>query len=321
MVFLVKDKIFAGIFGLIVGDALGVPHEFKPRNVFDENPVIDMVGYGTYNQPAGTWSDDSSMILATLDSLANGLNYEDIMDNFVKWLENAEYTPFNEVFDVGNGTRLAIGKYLSGEEALLSGGFDSRSNGNGSLMRILPISYYLFFKFEQKRISEDEEMAIIHNLSSLTHRHKRSQMACGIYVKIAIELLKEESSLKIAIQKGILSSKIYYSSKIEFSHQLKYFDRIFSGELANLKKDEINSSGYVVDTIEATIWILLNTKSYKDAVLLGVNLGEDTDTTAAVVGGLAGIYYGYDSIPNEWLNKLCKKEFIHDLILSFEWSK
>ena len=115
-----KLNIESGILGLVVGDALGVPHEFNPRVHFDENPVTDMVGYGTYNLPPGTWSDDSSLTLATLDSLANGLDYNDIMEKFLSWYKDAEYTPYDEVFDIGGTTRIAISNFNNAKYALSS---------------------------------------------------------------------------------------------------------------------------------------------------------------------------------------------------------
>jgi ADP-ribosyl-[dinitrogen reductase] hydrolase len=172
-----KDKIFGGIFGLIVGDALGVPVEFVPREVLKKNPVTDMIGYGTYNQPPGTWSDDSSLTLCLVDSLCNGFNLNDIAKKFIKWYEEAYWTPFGEVFDVGNTTRIAINNLIYGIPPEKAGPSDEKSNGNGSLMRILPISFYV------KNLDLDEQFDIPHKVSSITHGHPRSLIACGYYVQ------------------------------------------------------------------------------------------------------------------------------------------
>lgn len=326
-----KLNIESGILGLVVGDALGVPHEFNPRHHFDDNPVTDMVGYGTYSQPAGTWSDDSSLTLATLDSLSNGLDYDDMMDKFLSWYKYAEYTPYDEVFDIGGTTRIAIFNFNDGKDALLSGCDGEHDNGNGSLMRILPVAFFIYYLKEKLSISEEEEFSIIHNVSALTHAHKRSKLGCGIYVKIAIEILKyknldnenfsigkETESLESLIDKGIDAAKEYYFANEEFKHQKEHYGVIFNHDVKNLEREDIRGSGYVVRSLIASIWCLLHTNSYKEAVLEAINLGEDTDTTAAIVGGIAGLYYGVEDIPKDWLAKIAKLDYIEELITNFD---
>ena len=133
------NKIYNGIMGLVVGDALGVPVEFKKRDTYT---VTDMTGYGTYNQPPGTWSDDSSLTLATLDSMVKlgKIDPADIMQNFFYWLNDGMFTPYGKVFDVGGGTRRAISRYANGKEPAKCGGKTRMDNGNGALMRILPVA-------------------------------------------------------------------------------------------------------------------------------------------------------------------------------------
>jgi ADP-ribosylglycohydrolase len=125
--------------GLCIGDALGVPFEFKSRDELSENPVIDMTGYGTYNLKAGAWSDDTSLNLCLMDSLIKELNYYDILSKFQRWYKNGEYSATDICFDIGNTTRFAIENFENKVEPLMCGGLDAQSNGNGSLMRILPI--------------------------------------------------------------------------------------------------------------------------------------------------------------------------------------
>ena len=324
-----KENIKSGILGLVVGDALGVPHEFNPRVHFDENPVTDMVGYGTYNLPPGTWSDDSSLTLATLDSLANGLDYNDIMEKFLSWYEDGKYTPYGNVFDIGRTTYRAIFNFNIDKDACIDGCDGEKDNGNGSLMRILPIAFFIYYLKEKLSISKKEEFSIIHNVSALTHAHKRSKLGCGIYVKIAIEILKykddnknsligkEKESLESLIDKGIESAKEYYFNDNDFKHQKEHYIVIFNHDVKNLERADIRGSGYVVRSLIASIWCLLHTNSYKEAVLEAVNLGEDTDTTAAIVGGIAGLYYGIDDIPKEWLAKIAKLDYIEELITNF----
>lgn len=319
------EKIKAVMIGHAVGDALGVPVEFASREEVDANPVEDMEGFGTYPYPAGTWSDDTSMSVAALDSLAKGeIDLDEIMCNFGKWLHDGDYTPSGETFDAGRTCVKAIVNYFANNtKAIESGGTDEYSNGNGSLMQIHPFSLFLYTK-------GNFDLQIIHNASALTHAHKRSQMACGIYSFVLWELLKSPS--KAAVVRGLSKAKRFYHEWDEMKSYYKMlFRRIGLTELhfedpdtfERAKHDEIKSSGYVVDTIEAAIWCLMNTHSYKECVLTAVNLGDDTDTIAAISGGLAGALYGYEAIPQEWRNTLIKRDYIEEMCerANETWSK
>lgn len=313
------EKIKAVMLGHAIGDALGVPVEFCSREELDENPVTDMQGWGSYPVPEGSWSDDTSMALATLDSLAKGkVNYNDIMLNFVKWASFDEYTPTGEMFDIGRTCLSAIRNYLSsdGSDALKSGLNDEYSNGNGSLMRIHPLSLFLYYN----GLDSEEYMYVIHNGSSLTHAHERSKMACGIYTFILWELLT--NPCKASVIKALNRARRFYMKYDEYpiydDMLMKRIGWIYRhseniGDHREVTRDEIRSAGYVVDTIEAAVWCLLTTSSYTDCVLKAVNLGDDTDTVAAIAGGLAGALYGYDSIPNDWLSQLKKKNYIEKM--------
>ena len=331
------NSIKSGIIGAIVGDALGLPVQFIPREYRDEDPVTDMRGNGAFGKPAGSWSDDSSLILATVDGLSASLkelddaedlslneiiDYEIIMKNFSNWLNKGEFTPYGYAYDIGGATMDGIGRYDEGCEALKSGGIGERDNGNGSLMRILPIAFFIYSLSRKHSFDEHDKMEAVHNLSSLTHRHKRSQLCCGIYVNIALEFIEnyeKENGLGLEelIANGINKSKEYYYNNPSFEGELHHFDRVFSLNIQNLPRDEIKSGGYTISSLEASIWCLLNNNSYKDTVLEAVNLGHDTDTTACIVGGLAGIYYGYDEIPADWINQLARLDYIEELVNEF----
>jgi ADP-ribosylglycohydrolase len=137
----VENNILNAVMGVCVADALGVPVEFIDRKTLSKEPVTYMRSYGTHNQKAGIWSDDTSMTLCLIDSLSKGLDYKDIMTNFIKWINNGEYTAHGVVFDVGNATRKALRRFEGGKAPLNCGGLSENDNGNGSLMRILPILY------------------------------------------------------------------------------------------------------------------------------------------------------------------------------------
>lgn len=326
------DIIKAGIFGTVVGDALGVPVEFSSRGQRKEDPVKDMRAYGTHNQPKGTWSDDSSMMLATLDSIIQrgGIRYDDIMEKFRLWLLRGDYTPHGDVFDAGGTCTSAISKYRPGVDARECGGTNERSNGNGSLMRIMPVSLYVGFDedFWKDSVLEDE-VDKVQGVSSLTHAHPRSLMGCVIYTAICHELIyRNDKPLLFTVQYAVDKTLEFYANAWE---AYSWFDDAFLTEIRAGKYDrlrdltsfkdlpdtEIRGSGYVVDCLESSIWCLLNSESYADCVLKAVNLGEDTDTTAVVTGGLAGLYYGYDNIPKDWIDAIVSKEWIRNLCESF----
>ena len=306
-----------GMLGLIVGDALGVPVEFMSRTELMKNPVTGMREYGTHHQPRGTWSDDSSMALAEQDSIrtVGTIDYTDMMERFSRWCMYGEYTPFGEVFDIGIATSRALMNYAKGIAPLESGGKTEWDNGNGSLMRILPVCLYLFERQKKVCTSENESIYIIHAVSALTHAHVRSQIACGIYYFLVKAILEEEGSLEKRLQKGMERAYQYYRQDLSNHRELENYKRLADlSEFKENPKEGIKSSGYVVDTLEAAVWCLLHSHSYKETVLMAVNLGEDTDTVGAVAGGLAGLYYKEEGIPKEWLQVLQRREWIEEVL-------
>lgn len=306
-----------GMLGLIVGDALGVPVEFMSRTELMKNPVTGMREYGTHHQPRGTWSDDSSMALAELDSIRTlgNIDYTDMMERFSRWCMYGEYTPFGEVFDIGIATSRALMNYAKGIAPLESGGKTEWDNGNGSLMRILPVCLYLFKRQKKVCTSENESIYMIHAVSALTHAHVRSQIACGIYYFLVKAILEEEGSLENRLQKGMDRAYQYYRQDLSNHRELENYKRLADlSEFKENPKEGIKSSGYVVDTLEAAVWCLLHSHSYKETVLMAVNLGEDTDTIGAVAGGLAGLYYKEEGIPQEWIQVIQRREWIEEVL-------
>ncbi len=294
--------IKGAVLGHVIGDAVGVPVEFVPRQKLERHPVYHMLSNGTHNMPKGTWSDDSSMMLCTLASIIvkQDVDFEDIMTRFSQWAKNGYMTPHGKPFGIGRTTLKSIAKFWRGESAIKCGCISEKDNGNGSLMRILPISIFNSFS----NLDMDAKIKKIHMVSALTHAHDRSCIACGIYNFIFEEIVRTQN--KSAISLGLEKAKEYYQS----SSEIKVFERLFKTDFSVLKNSGIKSSGYVVDTLEAAVWSLLNSDNYKDAVLCAVNLGEDTDTIAAIAGGLAGALYGYDNLPREWVDDTLDKEKI-----------
>ena len=306
------SKIKDSLFGFAIGDAIGVPIEFESRNKLMNNPVTSMLGYGSYDVPEGTWSDDTAMTLATMDSIikTNGcINYNDIADRFCNWLNNAEYTATNQVFDIGITTKYSLMRYWDNKtDATKCGGTGVNENGNGSLMRMLPIALYCYYK----NLKDEEILKIVKDVSSITHAHERSIMGCYIYVRYIMFLLYGKD-------KFAAYSMIKCLDYTMFSEEENIvYSRILKEDIFKVDLNDIKSSGYVVETLETVLWIILNCNNYNESIIGAINLGGDTDTIGAITGSIAGILYGYDKISDKWLNKLRNKEYLDNIIKDFE---
>ena len=298
-----KDIVINGIMGFIIGDALGVPLEFKKRDLFKNNKVTDMISSDRVGAK-GVWSDDSSMVIATMKSIIDNkgkINYESIMDNFILWVSNKDFIATDKAFGIGRATFFALGNYHNKRyEKITDCGMKGFNyNGNGSLMRILPIAYYCYYK----KLNDDEIYNLVKGISSLTHSHEISILGCFIYVLLVIELLsgKEKENAYSDVRK--------YNYRKYFSlENVRYYERLLNNDISKLDVDSISSMGFVVDTLEAVIWCFINNNSYDKCVIEAINLGNDSDTIGALVGGLSGIYYG--NLPSKWLDSIVKKDYL-----------
>lgn len=309
------SKIKSILFGIAVGDAIGVPVEFKSREYLIKYPVNDMIGYGTYNKPPGTFSDDTSLTFALVESLIEGYDLNDIAQNMVKWYDEAFWTADGDVFDVGRTTSSSIDNIKNNIEPSLSGESHEYSNGNGSLMRIAPLVFILISKPIDKRFQITKEV------SSITHGHIRSIIGCFYFLEFLRYLLlnnleKYEIYHKLQVEIPEFLSKYLKETGLGLN-ELSYFDRLLEENIYELSVEDISSSGYVVDTIEAVIWCFLNTNDFKEAVLKAVNLGEDSDTIASITGALMGLSHGFDNIPTKWVKMLAKSDEIDNLAIRF----
>lgn len=264
-----RDLMRSCIYGLAVGDALGVPYEFCERGTFE---CTDMVGDGTHGQHAGTWSDDTSMALCICSSIKR-LAYIDVADiagRFRQWLEHGDYTCDGRVFDVGMTCKRAI-----------STGVPAKSYddcGNGSLMRTAPLA-----------MLDPIEPYDIREVSAITHAHPMAEWSCVALCDILRTI-----------------RNVGTPAKGDLWHRYGY--------IASRPVEAVKSDGYCEHTLEAALWCFLNTSSYADCVLAAVNLGGDTDTTAAVAGAIAGVYYGFEAIPPKWVGQLRGKAVIDKCI-------
>lgn len=319
-----KLKFYGGLYGAAVGDALGVSSEFKGRELFKLSPVLEMRGHGTHDQPLGAWSDDTSLSLCLVDALAKGYSLDRLAHNMVKWYsEPYTYKTTHKIFDVGGTTREAILNIVLEKPFNECGSKLKSSNGNGSLMRMLPLVFYTDLR-------NDDKFKLIDEISSLTHAHYLSRFACWFYVVYASYLYREYGIDKcVALRKTIDYIKMFMPLHFEKSEVLdieKEFQTILESHIEGslltdfgfCSSEYISGSGYCVDTLKAAIWCLLTSHDYKSCVLKAVNLGEDTDTTACVAGGLAGIYYGFMDIPERWVGLLERPKYLYKLFHKFE---
>lgn len=290
------------ILGVAIGDALGVPVEFQSRSELDKNPVTGMRAYGSWRQPAGTWSDDSSLTFCLAEMLCAGYDLHDLANRFINWKNHAYWTAHNNVFDIGNATHAAISALEKGASPELSGGVDEGSNGNGSLMRILPLLVYI----RNRPVAERFE--VVKAVSSVTHRHIRSVLACFIYLEFARHLLngRKREEAWAATQKDV--TDFFADNEVCPKAEQEWIAETWNCIL--WPRELVVSNGYVIRTLQAAVWCLFHTESYSEAVLAAVNLGADTDTTAAVAGGLAGLYYGWQTIPVDWQYVLARRNDI-----------
>lgn len=303
-------SVHAALFGLAIGDALGVPVEFKKREELKGRRVKDFEGYQTHNQPPGTFSDDSSLTFCLAESLCHGYDLNDMGERFVKWFFEGYWTAGGEVFGVGKSTEDSITGLRDGVSPLQSGNYADDCYGNGSLMRILPLLFYI------KDFDDEERYRIIREVAVITHGSVRTILACFYYLEFALELLNGEHKLH-AYLKTMHRVNAFIKEKNFPGEDVALFEPLLRDAITTRSVDSIVSIHHAHLTIQAAMYCFMITESYEEAVLMAVTLGDDTDTTASVTGGLAGIYYGFDAIPVKWRNEIRRSNDINDLCNRF----
>jgi ADP-ribosyl-[dinitrogen reductase] hydrolase len=303
-----RERVIGAFVGLAAGDALGVPVEFEPRSARQADPVRGMRGGGTWKVEAGTWSDDTSLALCLAESIVErAFDPEDSGRRSVAWLDEGLWSARGEAFDVGGATRRALDRIRSGVPAVMAGGRGENDNGNGSLMRMLPASIWL------AAMPEPARFRAIAAYSSTTHGHPRSMLACWLHCLTAGRLLWGEAPAK-AYASAMAEARSLAPSLPAFARaELGAYSRVLDGSLPALAPSAVRGSGYVLHCLEASLWCLTTTQDFASCVLAAVNLGEDADTTGAVAGGLAGLAYGRQAIPEDWAAALAREAEIEAL--------
>lgn len=289
------NKIKGALIGLAVGDALGVHLEFtSPKD------VVKIYGYtegNPYGIPIGYWTDDTSMALCMGQSLIEKKCFDanDIMTKFCNWQRKGYMSSTDECFDIGNTTRTSLMKYWRFPDmGPFCGDDDTLSAGNGSIMRLAPIPMFFHTNLEQAMFYAGES-------SRLTHANSECIDSCKFLSEIIWAHINMTDTEKIHYDSVLLNNK-------KLSPKVKNI--ILESDFLH-KDAKVEGTGYVIDSLKASLWACNNSFSFEEAVLNAVNLGDDADTTGAVTGQIAGAYYGYDAIPQHWKDKLRH----HDMIV------
>lgn len=289
----VNERPIGCLQGLAIGDALGAAVEFAPPGSFD--PVTDMRGGGPHGLDAGEWTDDTSMALALADSILTvGWDLGDQARRYLSWWETGRYSVTGECFDIGNATAGALARFRESGDATTSGSADRRSAGNGSIMRLAPVAIA-----GRQRYPDDIDGLMQRCVESSypTHRAPQALSACAVLgVMLAALLAGEPRSV-------VLDPGWWVWDRHSVDLDLEVAE-IVAGSHRAKQPPDIVGSGYVVRSLEAALWAFGRGVDFEDAALTAVNLGDDSDTTGAVCGQLAGAYWGKKGIPESWRMQL-----------------
>ena len=299
-----------GVIGLAIGEAMGVPTKSCKREDLLEKPVLKMSPKISNGIPKGAWSSGSSLTLATMDAISkSGINYTAMADNFVRWFTTNKFCSINESFNIENTTLKSLVRYTQHmEEAYECGSDDYYDNGNGALVRILPIAYY----FSTHKDTDKNIYETVKKTASITHAHEVSVLGCYIFTRLVMNLLKGNNKYSALNQVKRLDYSMFHKEALD------EYSRILVADISELEIEEIKTTSFIVDTLEAAIWCFLKSDSYKECVIATTNIGGDTDSIGAVAGALAGIFYGYGNIPRSYLEDIRKKEYLIELCENFE---
>jgi len=278
----INDKFKGCLVGLACGDAVGTTLEFKPRGTFE--PITDMIGGGPFDLMPGQWTDDTSMALCLAYSLLhkNGFDPIDQMNRYCNWYQYGYMSSTGKCFDIGATVASALNLYLKTGNPF-SGSIEERSSGNGSLMRLAPIAIFYYF-------NTDDLIRYAGESSRTTHGSAECIDACKYFASLLVTAFSTDEKSELI--------KTFYqptSGKVAAIAEGNYLQKNY---------EQLTGSGYVIESLESALWCFHRSTNFKDAILLAANLGSDADTTAAICGQIAGAFYGYESIPYEWRNRL-----------------
>ncbi|MEZ9539135.1 ADP-ribosylglycohydrolase family protein [Shewanella sp. 10N.286.51.B8] len=296
------DTAQGALLGLALGDALGTTLEFKTKDSYQH--ITDIVGGGPFKLKPGQWTDDTAMMLCLGKSLLiTGHNdLDDQMNRYVDWYKNGTNSCTGHCFDIGNTVRNALTSFTKTGVAI-AGSEDKYSAGNGSLMRTAPIAL-AFYDSHFTTLKTASYLS-----SSTTHGEKRCLNACELMNYFLFTLLKRDKAINkqtlLSLPQAFIDNVV-----IDWHEDIK---EIALGSYKEKHRDDINGSGFVVESIEAALWCFYHSNDFKEGALLAANLGDDADTTAAIYGQLAGAFYGVTQLPSDWLEILAWRDEIAQL--------
>ena len=300
-----NDRRRGCLIGLAVGDALGAAVEFKPPGTFDL--VTDYRAGGPHGLNPGEWTDDTSMTLALADSISRvGWDLDDQAQRFVSWWRSGEYSVNGRCFDIGITTRSALSRFQQIGDGRSSGDPSERASGNGSIMRLAPVPIR-FMDFFPDDIDQLAKYAAESSLP--THASPQCLSACRYFALVLAGLMHglDRDEVLSADWKPLQQLRAIESLQHEVN-------TVAAGSFRKLEPPAIKGSGYVVKSLEAALWAFHDAQDFREAVLKAVNLGDDTDTTGAVCGQIAGAYWGESGIPEGWLEGLARRDMIENAL-------
>lgn len=309
-----KEKIKGSIYGYLIGDAVGVPYEFCSVEKLERLEFIDMIPPKKFNRShrevkPGTWSDDGAQMLCMLSSVleCRNFNINNLAKKLLSWYEKGYMAVNQKVFGVSEQTVKALQLYSKTKNPLTSGTAVRNGKGNSSLIRILPLA--LCTDYSAEKLVENS-----HNQSLITHSDIIPQICCAFYALWIRESVRD-NTIKSAYLNALNLLKEIYSKNPDYKIYLKSLENDLKLEDETIKG---RGTKYVLDTVRSIRDVLFETDNYKDTIIKSVMLGNDTDTTAALSGGIAGIFYGYDNIPTEWLGLLKGKNIVEKLLANLK---
>ena len=303
-------RVKEGIIGSAIGDALGTTTKGQAREYLLEHPVLKMTPCIKKGIPKGAWGDSTSLMVATTYAITKrGLDYDYIAENCVSWFTSNRFCSVGESFGIGQTTLKSLIRFTQRQKSATECGEGLiKDNGNSALKMVLPLAYYFFANKETK----ENVYTAIKNVCSITHRHEISICACYIYVHYAMFLLNGNNKFAAIKKLKTLDYSMFSNNTLE------YFSRILVGNLSELDIDEINSTSFVVDTLESILWCFIKSDNYKDCIIATTNIGDDTSSIGGLTGALAGIYYGTNKIPKDWYDNVRRKDYLTTISEEFE---
>lgn len=300
-----NDRLRGALIGLAVGDALGAAVEFQPPGTF--KLVTDYRAGGPHGLAPGEWTDDTSMALALAHSLANaGWDLNDQAHRYVRWWQQGDYSVVDRCFDIGNATRAALSRFMAHGDARRSGDTAEHASGNGSIMRLAPVPMRYVAMFPD----DVEKLALLADESSVpTHASEQCRSACSYMAVVLAGLMHGRDRDEVLAADWKPLRRLQQAAPLHPA-----VAEVAAGSFRRREPPEIKGSGWVVRSLEAALWAFYRAKSFEEAVLAAVNLGDDSDTTGAVCGQFAGAYWGESGVPQRWRDGLARRELIEAAI-------